>query len=156
MIRPYTVDDVDYIVDSHYELYHQEFHYDLTFKEFIQERVNGFVSRDSQEENIWVIDIHGARKGSISINKVDSETAQLGLFLVDPKLRGEGYGQRLIETAIHFCERTNYKRIMLVTNQELRGARVIYKKQGFKLIEEWSGLHSNKEMIEERWILELV
>lgn len=155
MLRTYTVEDSQYIVESHYELYHQEFHYDLSFKEFINERVAGFVSRDSHEENIWIVDHDGERRGSISIHKVDNEIAQLGLFLVDPSVRGHGYGQKLIETAIQFCEGLSYKSIVLVTNQELKGARRIYEKNGFKRVEVWTETKSNKILNEEKWILEL-
>lgn len=44
MIRTYQPDDKDYIVNSHYELYNNEFGYDLTFKDFIEQSVNGFES----------------------------------------------------------------------------------------------------------------
>lgn len=151
MIRPYQKEDADYIVQSHYTLYNQEFGYDLSFKDFVQEKVNGFIERACPEELIWIIDHKGTQRGSISINKLDDETAQLGLFLIDPLVRGCGYGHKLLEESIHFCRQTQRKRIILYTSSELTAARKLYEIHGFIKKEEWSSVRSNKELTEELW-----
>lgn len=156
MIRTYTKHDLSFIVDSHNELYHQEFQYDETFKTFIQHKVEGFLARDHPRESIWIVEVNGGNKGSIAINEADDETAQLGLFLMHPSLRGKGYGQKLIQTAIQFCIDQHYKSIILFTNQELVSARMLYQKNGFSLIESWIDLKSNKELVEEKWRVELI
>lgn len=153
MIRPYTRKDANYIIHSHYELYNREFHYDLSFRDFIAKSVDGFIKRDDGRENIWIIEIEGKRSGSISIKKVNDHTAQLGLFLIEPSVRGTGYGRQLIETALQFCKKACYKRVILWTNRELTTARRIYKIHGFKRMESRKQLLSNKELIEERWEL---
>ncbi|MBM0066869.1 GNAT family N-acetyltransferase [Alkalicoccobacillus gibsonii] len=156
MIRTYTKRDVPFIVNSHYELYHQEFQYDETFKAFIQSKVEGFLTRGNQRESIWIVEIDGENKGSIAVNEVDGEMAQLGLFLMDPTLRGKGFGQKLIQTVIQFCIDQNYQSIILFTNEELVSARTLYQKNGFECVKSWVDVKSSKELVEEKWKLNLI
>ncbi|MGO4349447.1 hypothetical protein AB4Z45_28595 [Paenibacillus sp. MCAF9] len=80
MIRPFQLEDVDYIINSHYNLYNKEFQYDLSFRAFIADRVHGFIERSDSNENIWILESEGKQRSSISIHKVNEDTAQLGLF----------------------------------------------------------------------------
>ncbi|WP_059105283.1 GNAT family N-acetyltransferase [Shouchella shacheensis] len=155
MIRTFKAEDVDYIIHSHYQLYNREFGYDLSFKNFIAESVNRFIERSSAEENIWILELNGEQKGSISIKIVNERTAQLGLFLVDPSIRGGGWGKKLVEQAIRFCRSLNVQEVMLLTNKELEAARKIYERSGFKLMETWVENKSNKDLVEEKWVLAL-
>lgn len=153
MIRKFRLEDVDYIINSHYVLYNKEFNYDLSFRDFIADSVKGFINRTNNKENIWILEVEGKQKGSISIKKVNESTAQLGLFLVEPSVRGVGNGQQLVQTAIEFCKKMGFENIILWTNSELTSARRIYEKNGFELKETRIQTLSNKELIEERWEL---
>ncbi|QTL51273.1 MULTISPECIES: GNAT family N-acetyltransferase [Priestia] len=156
MIRDFNENDKDYIIDSHYKIYNKEYNYDLSFKEFISNSINQYIKNaNSLLENIWILDIDGCPKGSISIKRVNEDVAQLGLFLVDPSLRGTGLGKQLVQTAIDFCKEKNYKKVVLWTNSELVAARRIYKNKGFQLIETRKQFLSNKELVEEQWELSL-
>lgn len=155
MIRPFKLEDVDYIINSHYNLYNKEFHYDLSFRAFIADRVHGFIERSDSNENIWILESEGKQRGSISIHKVNEDTAQLGLFLIEPDVRGAGYGQELVQTAIDFCKGLAFKTIILWTNSELVTARRIYAKNGFVLKESHTEMLSNKQLIEEKWALSI-
>ncbi|WLR42531.1 hypothetical protein LC087_17860 [Bacillus carboniphilus] len=52
MIRLFQLDDARYIIHSHYKLYHQEYNYDFTFKEFIKSQVQEFMDRNNDKEQI--------------------------------------------------------------------------------------------------------
>ncbi|MBU9723038.1 MULTISPECIES: GNAT family N-acetyltransferase [Bacillaceae] len=156
MIRTYRLEDKGYIVNSHYELYNKEFGYDLSFRCFIEESVSGFIERAASDETIFILEIDEKQSGSVSIKKVDDTNAQLGLFLVEPNVRGTGYGQKLVETAINFSKEIGYKNIILWTNSELKSARRIYERFGFKLKTIQTPVLSNKELMEERWELDLI
>ncbi|MFS1516654.1 GNAT family N-acetyltransferase [Bacillus sp. SCS-151] len=153
MIRSYKLEDINYIISTHYEIYHKEFHYDESFKEFIQKKVWDIVNRSHVRENIWVVEKEGDLKGSVCINQFDSEIAQLGLFLIDPLSRGLGIGSQLIKTAITFSTEKKYKKIILWTNSDLIAARNLYKKFGFEIVETQEVFLSNIAMVEERWEL---
>lgn len=151
----FKLEDADYIINSHYKIYNREYQYDLSFRDFIAESVNGFIKRSDSKENIWILEIEGEPKGSISIKKVNDKVAQLGLFLVEPDLRGSGYGKQLLQTAIAFCKEKGYQAVILWTNSELKTARRIYEKNGFQLKETRIRNLSNKELIEEKWELSI-
>jgi GNAT superfamily N-acetyltransferase len=110
---------------------------------------------DSSKENLWILEINQQPKGSIGIVKVDETSAQLRWFLIEPDVRGRGFGNRLVQTAIDFCRDKKYKTIFLWTNSELIAARRIYKKYGFKITETKRKKLSNQDLIEERWELSL-
>src|SRR5690625_6027563 len=103
MIRSFTHEDKDYIINSHYELYNKEYNYDLSFRDIIEEKVEDIIKKSYDNENTWILEIERAKRGSISIRNVSDKVAQLGLFLVEPVTRGTGYGTQLGETAISFC-----------------------------------------------------
>ncbi|WP_195694557.1 GNAT family N-acetyltransferase [Priestia megaterium] len=156
MIRNFKENDKDYIIDSHYKIYNKEYKYDLSFKKFVSNSVNQYIKKANNSlENIWILDIDGCPKGSISIKSVNEDVSQLGLFLVDPSLRGTGLGKQLVQMAIDFCKERNYKKVVLWTNSELVAARRIYENKGFQLIETRNLILSNKELIEEQWELSL-
>lgn len=155
VIRAFELSDMDYIINSHYWLYNKEFQYDLSFKQFIAERVEGIVNRSDQKEHIWVLEVDGNQKGSICIMKKDDETAQLGLFLIEPELRGAGYGYQLMDMAITFSKEAGLRKIILWTNSELISARKLYERKGFTLKATHIQTLSNKELTEELWELTL-
>ncbi|NDI33203.1 GNAT family N-acetyltransferase [Chengkuizengella sediminis] len=146
MIRTFRLEDVDYIINSHFRIYNREFNYDLSFRDFIGDSVKGFIKRANNKENIWILEIQGKQNGSIGIKEINDDTAQLGLFLVEPNVRGTGYGQQLVQTAIGFCKELSFKNIILWTNSELTSARRIYEGNGFELKETRIQTLSNKEL----------
>ncbi|WP_242215617.1 GNAT family N-acetyltransferase [Bacillus cereus group sp. BfR-BA-01383] len=156
MIRTFNLEDTNYIINSHYELYNKEYNYDLSFRDFIAKNMEGFIVRaDNLKERIWILEVDKERRGSISIKKVNENVAQLGMFLVDPNLRGAGFGNQLVQKAIHFCRQTNYKTIILWTNNDLKAARHIYENNGFRLIKTRKQTLSNQELLEELWELSI-
>ena len=156
MIRSFKLDDIEYVIHSHYEIYRKEYNFDLSFKEYIVDTVGNFLKKfDSSKENLWILEINQQPKGSIGIVKVDETSAQLRWFLIEPDVRGRGFGSELVQTAIDFCREKRYKTIFLWTNSELTTARRIYEKYGFKITETKRKKLSNQDLIEERWELSL-
>ncbi|MFD2444221.1 GNAT family N-acetyltransferase [Bacillus sp. CGMCC 1.16607] len=155
MIREFTLEDKDYIIKSHYSLYKDEYGYDISFKQFVANKIQEYTVKNDPRERIWLIEIDKKLYGSISISKYDEVTAQLGLFLVDPVLRGTGMGKKLIQTAIDFCVSNKFNKLILWTNADLKSARHIYKKFGFTKVETKESFLSNVKMIEEKWELQL-
>jgi|SRR5690625_183371 len=153
MIRSFTHEDKDYIINSHYELYNKEYNYDLSFRNFIEGKVEDIIKKTYDNENTWILEIERAKRGSISIRNVSDKVAQLGLFLVEPATRGTGYGTQLVENAIAFCKEKGYQTVILWTNSDHTSARNIYKKQGFQLKQTKIKTLSNKELSEEKWEL---
>jgi GNAT superfamily N-acetyltransferase len=70
---------------------------------------------------------------------------------LDPTVRGQGYGKRLMEHALEFCRDQSYETVILWTNRELEAARKIYARYGFEIMETKVSVKSNKELLEEKW-----
>ncbi|MGE5702830.1 MAG: GNAT family N-acetyltransferase [Clostridia bacterium] len=157
MIRSFRVEDAPYIVSSHHEIYANEYGYDESFRRFVAQSVEQFMeSWDHNKENMWIVEIDQQPKGSIGITKVNEQTAQLRLFLVEPSLRGTGMGRQLVQTVIDFCREKQYETIQLWTNRDLTAARALYEKFGFAIQETRTQVLSGQELVEERWELSLV
>jgi len=147
-------EDAKYIVDAHWRTYTEEYQYDRSFIEFFTNPILPYYKNlDLGKENMWILEIDGKPKGTISIMKIDENTAQLRWFLIEPEARNSGYGKKLIQQAIQFCKDNDYKTIFLWTNSILTTARKIYERNGFKLTKSRDRILSNREMKEEKFVL---
>lgn len=52
-------------------------------------------------------------------------------FVVSPASRGNGIGTALMDTALSFCESSQFARVMLVTDFDNHGAQRLYESRGF-------------------------
>lgn len=150
-----TREDAQYVYDIHWKTYTEEFNYDPAFIAFFTEPILIFARGINPDvENMWILVVDNKPAGTITIKKVDEETAQLRWFLLEVESRGKGYGKQLLETAIAFCREKSYKRIFLWTNNILETARGMYAEKGFTIIKV-KDQHSDSEIIEEKWELRL-
>ncbi|AKP52430.1 GNAT family N-acetyltransferase [Cyclobacterium amurskyense] len=73
--------------------------------------------------------------GFITIGKINSDLADIGLIAVHPDARGRGIGTELINSAIEMAKSKNFKRIQVVTQSENIPACNLYQKANFKEID---------------------
>lgn len=85
---------------------------------------------------------------------MDSE-AQLRWYLVEHDLNGQGYGKKLMETAINSCIEKQYETIILWTNNKLTRARELYARYGFNIINKKEQFLSNQILVTECWLKDL-
>jgi GNAT superfamily N-acetyltransferase len=77
-------------------------------------------------------------------------------LLVEPSVRGLGIGRRLVQECVRFARQVGYKKIVLWTQSELKGARKIYEQARFQLIKEEPHQSWGREnLIAETWELKL-
>ena len=75
------------------------------------------------------------------------------LLLVDPKARGLGLGQRLVDECVNFAREAGYKNITLWTHSVLTAARRIYEKAGFTLTSSEKKHSWGQDVVAEYWDL---
>jgi DNA-binding MarR family transcriptional regulator/GNAT superfamily N-acetyltransferase len=127
--------DFGWVVKRHAELYAQEYQWKEPFEGLCAQIVADYANNnDSKRERCWIAEMDGENVGCIFLAKESATVARIRLLLVDPKARGLGLGDRLVDECIRFARRAGYKKVTLWTHSVLTAARHIYRKAGFKLI----------------------
>lgn len=125
--------DLGWIVQRHGALYAAEHGWDTRFEALVARVVADF---DPAEGRIWIADVGGAAVGCVMLVREDATTARLRLLLVEPQARGLGTGARLVDACLAHARTAGCARIVLWTNDVLTGARRLYDRRGFTLVEE--------------------
>lgn len=156
IIRPYEARDLDYIIGRHRELYDEEYGFGPEFNSYVEKYVLKFHEHhDSERESIWIAEVDRKPAGMIAIVKAGDNTAQLRWFLIEPHLRGIGLGFKLMKTAVDFCKEKGYSHVFLWTVNILEAARSLYRRFGFELTQSKANDSWGKDLMEERWDLDL-
>lgn len=156
-LRPFTPQDIAYIISRQIDLYKAEYGLDsAVWQAYVADGVNGLVSRfDPHKDCIYILEAGGKPSGCIAITYIEDGVAQLRFFFVESTLRGLGAGNRLIDLAMDFCREKSYKHVFLWTFSKLEAARHLYGKKGFCITETHQNTEWGVAVLEERWDLEL-
>jgi GNAT superfamily N-acetyltransferase len=144
--------DIAAIVRLHGVLYDREHGFDVRFEAHVAEPLGKAVRCGlTDRERIWLVEHDGALVGTIAIVGEAPDTAQLRWFLVAPEARGKGLGGRLLDQATAFSRHAGYHKIMLWTVSALTDAARLYRKAGFRKVEEHPGRPWGRDVVEEKY-----
>jgi DNA-binding MarR family transcriptional regulator/GNAT superfamily N-acetyltransferase len=156
IFREHRSGDLGYIVHRHGVLYLEEQGFDETFEAYVAEGMAKFVNNfDRTREKLWVVESYGRIVGSIAIAKSSTKTAQLRWLYLEPEVRGQGLGKKLIAEAILFAKSSAYRDIMLWSIDDLKVARKLYEEFGFDLTESKTHRLWGKKLTETKWEMKL-
>lgn len=156
ILRSPQVGDLGWITHRQAVLYNQEYGFDEAFEALVAEILSAFVKNfDPRFERGWVAEREAEVAGSVFLVRESAEVAKLRLLYVEPSARGLGIGKRLVEECIQFACTKGYSRLTLWTNDVLVSARRIYETAGFKLSSQENHHSFGKDLIGQRWDLEL-
>lgn len=152
IIRQFTADDRDWLVDQHGRLYAQTEGFDDSFGLLVGNILDAFIAEhDSEYERGWIAEEDGARLGSIFCVRLSETTAKLRLFLLVPQAREKGLGKRLLETCMGFAKDRGYQGMQLWTHESHKAACALYKAHGWQL-ESTKPVHSfGQDLVEQSW-----
>ena len=157
VLRTHLPGDMGWVVHRHGILYAEEYSWDEQFEALVAEIVTSFIQNyDPKRERCWIAEKDGDNVGSVFLVKQSDSTAKLRLLFVEPRARGFGIGTRLVNECIKFAQQTGYSKITLWTNNILTAARHIYKKAGFRLVNEHPHKSFDQDLIAETWKLKLI
>jgi GNAT superfamily N-acetyltransferase len=132
--------------------YAQEFGWDQTYESLIARLVADYVDhRDPAREAAWIAEVDGEPAGSVFCLRKDDSTAQLRMLFVEPWARGLGIGSRLVDECLRFARSAGYTGITLWTNSVLAGARRIYERAGFTLVDEEKHHSFGHDLVGQNW-----
>jgi DNA-binding MarR family transcriptional regulator/GNAT superfamily N-acetyltransferase len=144
--------DLGWIVQRHGALYAQQYGWDETFEALVARIVADYAEQhDPRREAAWIAEVDGEPAGCVLCTRREDDVAQLRLLLVEPRARGRGIGARLIEECLRFAQRAGYDRITLWTNDVLHGARRLYERAGFELVESAPHHSFGHDLVEQTW-----
>ncbi|MDU2065637.1 MAG: helix-turn-helix domain-containing GNAT family N-acetyltransferase [Sporomusaceae bacterium] len=154
IIRNMKYGEAGYIAHRHCVLYEKEYGLTGSFEKYVLDSLTKYIDEQPEGE-VWVGEDNGQIIGFIAIVSTGENEAQLRWFLLEPEYRGAGLGRQLMKTAIDYCKQKNFRHVFLWTFQELCAARHLYKNFGFTLTEQVASTTWKKDLVEERWDLEL-
>jgi GNAT superfamily N-acetyltransferase len=127
--------DAEAIVAMHARIYPAEFGRNDRFVAMVAKSVEDALGRGWPEGGgIWVVERDGEFAGSVALTDEGDGVGALRWVLLDPELRGEGLGGRLVGEAIEFARELGMRRLVLYTFSALRAAGQIYRDAGFRVV----------------------
>ena len=157
-IKGYIPGAIGRITELHAVYYSREWGFGAFFETKVAREMSEFIDRfDETQDGFWVVCCDDRVEGAVIIDgaKATTEGAHLRWYIVSSRLRGKGFGNRLLEKALDFCRAKEYSRVYLWTFKGLNPARHLYEKNGFKLSEEHEGNQWGTKVIEQKFVLEL-
>ena len=144
------------IVELHASYYHLDWGFGLFFEARLAKEMAEFLSRfDETRDGFWIVSLNDRIEGGIAIDGIKARTdgAHVRWFIVSPEVRGQGFGRRLMVEAISFCREKDYRKVYLETFEGLHGARYLYEKFGFRLMQQAEGVQWGKKVTEQKFEL---
>ncbi|UPK94730.1 hypothetical protein LCI18_005665 [Fusarium solani-melongenae] len=157
IIRTHRPGDMGLITHRHGILYSKEYGFDQRFEALVARITADFIDNlQPNLERCWIAEKDDEFLGCIMlVHDKQPGVAKLRLLLVEEKARGLGVGSSLIQQCITFAKEAGYTRINLWTQSMLEGARRLYAKAGFKLVEKEDHDSWGVKMTGEMWQMDL-
>jgi len=124
------------IIEMQARYYYKFWNFGLAYEISVAGELAEFMSAYDQEKDVLLYALSEEKViGSISINGSNKSNgeAQLRWFIMDDDYIGYGVGTKLMDHALAFCTRKNFRKVFLKTFKGLEMARNLYERNGFKL-----------------------
>jgi len=158
VINGYVPGAIGRVAEMHAAYYSSNWGFGMFFEAKVATELSEFLSRFNEvHDGFWTAHFNGRVEGSIAIDgfNAESDGAHLRWFILSSKLRGHGFGNKLMHKAVNFCKRNRSPCIYLWTFAGLDAARHLYEKFGFHLAEQHQGTQWGTPVIEQKFILNL-
>jgi GNAT superfamily N-acetyltransferase len=80
----------------------------------------------------WVVRAEATVVGSVGVERLDAERAELHRLYLDADLRGRGAGRALVEAVLDWCRRERVRHLLLWSDTRFDRAHVLYERMGFR------------------------
>ncbi len=145
--------DLGAIVQMHGLLYGQELGFDATFELSIAAALAEFAQTRNPHNRIWIVEKEAQVRGSLALESVSEQAAQLRWLLLHPDHRRQGLGRKLVTEALEFAQSSGHESVFLWTVDALQPAARLYQLLGFRVAEERSATVGGQQVTEQRYAL---
>ena len=126
--------DIGYVVYMHGRLYKKEYNYGIEFETYVAAGLAEFYQQyDPEKDRVWICEYKNKIVGFLLLMH-RGDAAQLRYFILKPKYRGLGLGNKLMSLYVDHLKKCKYKTSYLWTTDELPASAHLYQKFGFKLM----------------------
>ena len=155
-IRPFHAGDMGLIASRQSILYREQYGWNTAIEVNEGEITTNFLKNFKPDrEQCWVAEVDGQMAGSIFLTDEGQGLSRLRLLYVEPAFQGRGIGDALVSTCIAFARSVGYQRMTLWTHTVLEGARRIYARHGFRMVEQSEHHLFGIPLMGETWVLDL-
>jgi DNA-binding MarR family transcriptional regulator/GNAT superfamily N-acetyltransferase len=156
LLRLPQAGDFGWVVQANSSLHAQENGWNEQYEAHVAQTVADYLNNfDAKKDCCWIAEKDGENVGAVFFVKKSETVAQIKLLFVDPKARGLGIGKRLVQECTRFAKKNGFKKITLWTNNMLAAARILFEKEGYKLIKSEENHNFGQVLVGETWELKL-
>jgi N-acetylglutamate synthase-like GNAT family acetyltransferase len=136
-VRTHQAGDMGFITHRHAIIYEKQYNFNSRFESLVSRITADFLDNfNPAKERCWIAEKDGEFLGCIMlVCDKKPKSAKLRLLMVEENARGLGVGTTLIQTCLDFAREAGYEQVDLWTQSVLEGARRLYARAGFKLVE---------------------
>jgi N-acetylglutamate synthase-like GNAT family acetyltransferase len=143
--------DIGHVTWLHGTLYKEEYGYGIEFESYVAKGLHEFYEQyDPKTNRVWVCEHHEKMVGFLLLMN-RGKAAQLRYFILTPKYRGIGLGNKLMQLFMDFLHQCGYETSYLWTTEELHSAAHLYKKFGFRVVESKPSVAFGKPVVENKY-----
>jgi GNAT superfamily N-acetyltransferase len=141
------------VTELHGLYYARHWGFGTSFEAKVARELAESMQRKSAGDGFWIASVDSVFAGSITIDgrHADSDGAHLRWFILTDAARGQSAGNRLMDAAMAFVDAHAYRKTFLHTFKGLDGARHLYEKHGFILVQEKESAIWGKVVSEQRF-----
>ena len=156
IFRPFTPADAPWLTARHGALYAEQDGFDGSFAPLVAGILADFIAdHDPAREAGWIVEAQAQPVGSIFCVRLDDATAKLRLFLLEPRMRGQGLGRRMLMHCMAFARTAGYAGMQLWTHESHKAACALYAAHGWRLVSA-KPVHSfGCDLVEQSWKIDL-
>jgi len=137
LLRPHRIGDISLVVQRSIGSGIEEFEFGGSYESVMLRAAAHFVDRfDAERDCVWIAERNDVPVGSVFVQRLTEESAELLLLHVESQARGIGIGRRLISEAIAFATRAGYGTLQLEMLDVMKTARLLFHAAGFRHVSE--------------------
>ena len=121
-----------------------------TVNEFVNANIGKYLELKPPEGIVLILEDEQKVAGMFAVNREGEDIGELHRLWIRPEYRGKGYSTQLVKKIIEYSREFGYSTLRLATPIFAQAAQYVYKKAGFKEMEEYR--QATNQIILDYWI----